>query len=91
MVYICMRYAVADYAAWRGVFDANVSTRLAAGCTGTTNVYRDVDEPNTVTLVMEWDSAENARKFMDDPALRERMKAAGAVGAPLVRTIVTMA
>ena len=34
MVYICMRYAVADYATWRGVFDANVSTRLTAGCTG---------------------------------------------------------
>ena len=91
MVYISMRYAVADYATWRGVFDSNDGTRRAAGCTGATQVYRDVDDLNTVTLVMEWDSAENARKFLDDPALRERMKSAGVTGAPIVRTIFTRA
>ncbi len=91
MVYISMRYAVADYQVWRGVFDSNDSTRRSAGCTGVVQVYRDVDDPKTITLVMEWDNADNARKFLDDPALRERMKAAGVVGAPVVRTIASLA
>ena len=91
MVYISMRYAVADYQTWRGVFDANDGLRRAAGCTGVVQVYRDVKDPNTITMMMEWDNADNARKFMDDPALAERMKAAGVVGAPVVRTISTLA
>ncbi len=37
---------------------------------------------HTVTVVMEWDNAGNARKFMDDPALREAMQKAGVVGMP---------
>ena len=62
MVYISMRYAVADYQVWRGVFDSNDGTRRSAGCTGVVQVYRDVDDPKTITLVMEWDSADNARE-----------------------------
>jgi len=91
MVYINMRYTVADYEQWRSVFDANDALRRAAGCSGINQVYRDADDPKTVTLVMEWDNADNARKFLDDPALRERMKAAGVVGAAAVRTIMTRA
>jgi quinol monooxygenase YgiN len=90
MVHVSMRYTVADYNTWRGVFDSNDGTRRNAGCTGKVQVYRDVDDPNTISLVMEWDSADNARKFLDDPALRERMKAAGVVGAAAVRTILTL-
>ena len=35
--------------------------------------------------IMEWDSAEKARKFAQDPALAEVMKNAGVIGAPEVR------
>lgn len=91
MVFISMRYTVADYQVWRGVFDSNDGTRRAAGGTGACQVYRDVDDPNTLTLLMEWDNAENARKFLDDPALRERMKSAGVTGPATVRTISTLA
>jgi hypothetical protein len=91
MVYVSMRYTVADYDTWRGVFDSNDGTRRSAGCTGKIQVYRDAGDPKTITLMMEWDNADNARKFLDDPALRERMKAAGVVGAPTVRTILTLA
>jgi len=91
MVHINMRYTVADYQTWRAIFDSNDETRRAAGCTGAVRVFRDVSDPNTITLMMEWDNADNARKFLDDPALAERMKAAGVVGAPIVRTISTLA
>ena len=63
----------------------------AGGATGVSQVYRDLDDPNTVTLVMEWDTAENARKFMENPALREVMQKAGVVGMPAVRAILERA
>jgi quinol monooxygenase YgiN len=84
-----MRYTVADYAKWRPLYDDYESTRRAAGATGVNQVYRDVEDPNTITLVLEWDNAEHARAFLDDPALRERQQQAGAIGAPAVRVIAT--
>ena len=71
--------------------DAHESSRRAAGATGDNQVYRDVDDANTVMLIMEWDNAENARKFVDDPALREVMQQAGVIGMPAVRAIQSRA
>ena len=91
MVYLNVRHTVADYGKWRPFFDEDEARRRAAGATGVNQVYRDVDDANTVTLVMEWDNAENARKWMDDPALREIMQQAGVVGMPAVRAILSRA
>ena len=91
MVYLNVRHTVADYEKWRQFFDEDDARRRAAGATGTNQIYRDVDDPNTITIVLEWDNAENARKFMDDPALREVMQKAGVVGMPAVRTILLLA
>jgi hypothetical protein len=87
MVYLNVRHTVADYEKWRVGFDAHESARRAAGATGVNQVYRDVDDANTVTLIMEWDNAGNARRFLDDPALREVMQQAGVIGMPAVRAI----
>jgi quinol monooxygenase YgiN len=91
MVYLNIRHTVADYEKWRPSFDENEAERRAAGATGVYQVYRDVDEPNTITVVMEWDNAEKARRFMNDPALRELMQKAGVVGMPAVRAILSRA
>ncbi len=72
-------------------FDAHESSRRAAGATGVNQVYRDEDDANTVTLIMEWDNAENARKFVDDPALRDVIQQAGVIGMPAVRAIQSRA
>ena len=82
MIYVNVRHTVADYAKWRPVFDADLPKRRAGGATGTQQVYRDQANPNEITLVMEWDSAENAQKFLHSPALAETMKNAGVIGAP---------
>jgi hypothetical protein len=89
MVYLNVRHAVADYEKWRPFFNGDDARRRAAGATGVNQVYRDADDPNTVTIIMEWDNAGNARKFADDPALREVMQKAGVVGMPMVRAIMS--
>ena len=84
MINLSIRHTVADYAKWRAGFDAHEAARRAAGATGVFQIYRDVENPNQITTMLEWDNAENARKFASDPALKEVMRAAGVTGAPEV-------
>jgi quinol monooxygenase YgiN len=89
MVYLNVRHTVADYDKWRPLFDEDEARRRAAGATGVNQVYRDLDDPNTITIVLEWDNEENARNFMNDPVLREVMQKAGVIGMPAVRAILS--
>jgi len=91
MVYINVRHTAADYTKWRSTFDSDEARRRAGGATGVNQVYRDADDPNTINLILEWDNAENARKFLDDPALREVMQKAGVVGMPALIAILSRA
>jgi len=85
MTYLNVHHTVADYAKWRAGFDAHEATRRTAGATGVQQVYRDMENPNAITIMMEWDSTEKARRFVQDPALAEAMKNAGVTSAPEVR------
>ena len=85
MQYVNVRHTVEDYAKWRLGFDAHDSTRRAAGSTGVNHIFRDSSNPNEITTILEWDSLDNARRFVKDPALREVMKEAGVVGQPEIR------
>jgi quinol monooxygenase YgiN len=91
MVFINVRITVADYSTWRKFFDDDEARRRAGGARGVNQLYRDADDPNTINLILEWDNAENARKFLDDPALREVMQESGVIGAPAVRSVLTRA
>lgn len=84
MVYIQLRVNVADYDIWRAGFDANEAKRTSAGSTGNNQFYRDVENPNNVTLIMEWNTAENAQAFLNDPHTKASMDAAGVTGRPMV-------
>lgn len=89
MVYINLRYTVTDYGKWRPIFDQDDARRRAAGASGVTQIYRDMDNPNLITLVMEWDTAENAGKFAHDPALGAVMQKAGVVGVPALVAVMS--
>ncbi len=87
MVYINLRLNVEDYDKWRAGFDANDSFRRAGGSTGINQVYRDVDNPNAVSIILEWEDGGKAQAFLNDPKLKQVMQAAGVIGAPVVRAI----
>ena len=82
MIDVFMRARVADYAKWRAVFDENESWRRDIGASGAKQVYCGAEDPNAITLLLEWDNAENARKFLQDPYLRTVMQKAGVIGVP---------
>ena len=85
MTYFTIRLTVADYAKWRPIFDADGSRRLAGGATGVQSVYRDLANPNDITMLFEWDNLESAQRFLQDPALAENMQLSGVVSAPEIR------
>ena len=91
MVYINLRVNVADYDTWRLGFDANESSRKSAGSTGVNQFYRDVDNPNNVTLILEWDEADKAQAYLNDPNTKASMDAAGVTGRPMVVAVQTKA
>jgi len=82
---------VADYHTWRAGFDAQESNRKAAGSTGLNQFYRDVENPNNIALIMEWDEAVNAQAYLNDPNTKASMDAAGVTGRPMVVAVQTKA
>lgn len=85
MVHLSIRHTIEAYTTWRERFDAYATARQTAGATGVSQVFRDVEHPNQITVLLEWDTTANARKYASDPALKEFMLAAGVMTTPEVR------
>ena len=69
-------FKVENYKQWKEGYDASIEQRKAAGEISF-QVFRNVDDPNTVTVLSVQKSAEQLQAFMDSPDLKERMEAAG--------------
>jgi heme-degrading monooxygenase HmoA len=78
---LLIRHRVADYPAWKAVFDEHEPARRANGAQGT-QLFRDADDPHEVLLLLEWDDLERARLFADSDDLREAMTRAGVTDRP---------
>jgi len=89
MVYINLRLNVADFDTWHTGFQGFESYRKFAGATGANQICHDVDDPNNVTLFMEWDEALNARAFLKNPQTKANMDAMGVTGRPSVLAVQT--
>lgn len=83
MTTVAVRHKVADYDAWRVVYDEHGAVRKQHGSTGAT-VLRDAEDPNEVLILTHWPSITEARAFADDPSLAEAMGRAGVVSAPRI-------
>lgn len=83
MTYQLIQHTVADYAKWKIAFDEHMATRKSFGSRGA-QVMRSADNPSAVTVLVEWDSTQNAQRFADSDTLREAMEAAGVTSAPSI-------
>jgi heme-degrading monooxygenase HmoA len=81
MPYMLVRHKVKDYDQWKLVFEENGSMRKGAGSKGST-VFRDAEDPDRVTVLIKWDSIENAIKFSKADDLRKAMMKAGVISQP---------
>lgn len=81
MVHVLVHHKVTDYGRWKESFDSHLNARKHAGEVGF-RLFHSVEDPSDVFLLLEWESAEEARKFMSSAELREKMQQAGVQGVP---------
>jgi quinol monooxygenase YgiN len=79
MVRMFARHQVADYAAWRNVYDAFKRESLGVRDHA---VYRSVTDPNEITVWHDFDDRATAEAFTNSDELKAAMSEAGVVSAP---------
>ena len=76
-------HPVADYAAWRVVYDEASVVRDAAGVTGA-EVFIDAANPLMMVILHRFPSMEAAQGFFNNPDLAAAMTRGGVTAAPTV-------
>jgi hypothetical protein len=82
-VRVYIHHEVADYSAWRKVYDAFAGTQRKLGVTHKA-VYQSVENPNDVTVTHDFKTTEKAKTFMSAPEVKSAMDKAGVKGTPQV-------
>jgi hypothetical protein len=80
---LAVRHNVADYAAWRKVYDEVQPLRGQYGCTAQ-RVMQLADDANDLFITHEFPTAKQADGFAHDPTLRAAMERSGVVGTPRI-------
>ena len=88
MVRLFVRHNVADYGAWRKVYDEFDAERRPMGVTGDA-VFQSIDNPNDVTVWHDFDTAEVAQAFASSDELKNAMQQSGVQGEPQVWFVTT--
>ncbi|MCY7418734.1 MAG: cyclase [Chloroflexi bacterium] len=83
MATLFVHHQVADYAAWRQVYDEFQPTASGLGVTSGT-VYVAADDPNDVTVMHDFLTVGAAQAFAANEALHAAIARSGVVGAPTV-------
>jgi heme-degrading monooxygenase HmoA len=87
--HVLILHEVADYDAWKAVFDGAAPLRKAAGELSF-QVLRQDDDANRVVHFSRWTSLERARTFFESAALVEIRRKAG-VRAPQFLYLIQLA
>jgi len=82
-----VRHQVADYAAWRSVYDSVEGLRQQHGCTGA-EVLTGPSDKQDVYVLHRFPTVEQAEAFAGSSELREAMGRAGVAGPPRIEIAV---
>ena len=81
MITALIRHKVSSFEHWKPVFDAALDMRRKGG-EESFRLFHDATDPNTLTLVVDFASMEEAHRFLNSERLQAEMQKAGVVGAP---------
>ena len=76
MPYSLVRLKISDYAKFKPIFDQVSTVRKAHGSKGGT-LFREAGSLNEVTVLLEWDNLENARKFYQSDDIKKALQKSG--------------
>lgn len=83
MALVIIRHRIKDYAPWKKEFDAFVEKRRAGG-ERFFRIAHVTDDKNDLCLVFDWDTAANAKRFLESADLAAAMQRAGVSGKPYI-------
>ena len=83
MVHVLVKHKVKKKEKWKSVFDEHSDFRKTGGEKGA-RLFRQVDKPNDIVIIIEWDTIENAKKFYESDDLKKVMKDAGVMMKPYI-------
>lgn len=81
MIVAAIRHQVADFDAWKAVYDGYPPTANGAMFA---RVNRAIDDANMVAVVAGFPSVDAAQAFLGNPELKEKMMEAGVAGEPRI-------
>ena len=81
MTYLLVRHKVADFDAWKEVFDSHAEAQGEFGMK-IDKVLRSIDDPNNVFLWFEVSNLDKAREFVTSPEVPQAMKDSGVTDTP---------
>ncbi|MDQ0144732.1 hypothetical protein [Pseudarthrobacter niigatensis] len=76
-------HRVADYDAWRKVYDSVADMQKEGGVTQE-SVHRMVDDPNNILVIHHFNDVETAKAFFGREDLRDALQRSGVQGEPRV-------
>jgi hypothetical protein len=76
-------HRVADYPAWRQVYDSLADVQKAGGVTAE-SVHRTPGDPDNVLVIHEFETLGEAQAFFASEDLQNGMRQAGVVGQPRI-------
>ncbi|KRE52450.1 hypothetical protein ASG92_25320 [Arthrobacter sp. Soil736] len=83
MAFSLVLHRVADYDAWRTVYDSVAEAEKDAGVTDQ-SVHRMADDPDNVLVIHHFNTVAAAKAFFDNPDLKDAMQRAGVQGEPRI-------
>lgn len=81
MIYLIIRHKVKNYETWRPLYDGDAVNRKKYGQISE-KVLQNLDNPNDITLIFEWQSKEKVQEFFQAQNLKAKMLAAGVISQP---------
>jgi hypothetical protein len=81
MIRMFVRHRLADFGAWKKVYDGFDAKRRTMGVTGHA-VFQAAGDANDVTGWHDFESIDAARRFAESDELRSAMTSAGVAGKP---------
>jgi hypothetical protein len=87
MTYVLIEHTVGDFETFRKVYLDDGPRRARLGSKGG-RVYRGVDDPNDVFIVLDWDGPKGAKEFAGSLELHEAMQwSTSNVGMPRIEVL----
>ncbi len=76
-----VHHKVNDFEKWKPFFDKNENMQKISG-SKSSQVFQNTEDSNDVFILFEWDSIENAKKFIASEDLKKTMEQAGVINIP---------